>query len=169
MAIFSHTSVTLQKLPIPLIETNYILLDMLSSFWNRKKKKHRDHSLAELFPHCAICCNPLLPLESCLDCCLCGDLCVCIRVCVHENVWACLCLSLMLCVYALNYILEEEEKKNLSSFNLEKTSCIFQWSCMNVRVGLQRKLSAEELMLLNCSVEDYWESLGLQGDPTSPF
>ena len=31
------------------------------------------------------------------------------------------------------------------------------------------KLSAEELMLLNCDVgEDSWESLGLQGDPTSP-
>ena len=28
----------------------------------------------------------------------------------------------------------------------------FQWSCMDVRVGLQRKLSAEELMLLNCGV-----------------
>ena len=29
---------------------------------------------------------------------------------------------------------------------------------------------AEELMLLNCGVgEDSWESLGLQGDPTSPF
>ena len=26
----------------------------------------------------------------------------------------------------------------------------FQWSCMDVRVGLLRKLSAEELMLLNC-------------------
>ena len=24
-------------------------------------------------------------------------------------------------------------------------------------------------MLLNCGVEDSWESLGLQGDPTSPF
>ena len=45
----------------------------------------------------------------------------------------------------------------------------FQWSCMNVRVGLWRKLSAEELMLLNCGVgEDCSESLGLQGDPTSP-
>ena len=45
-----------------------------------------------------------------------------------------------------------------------------QWSCMDVRVGLWRKLSAEELMLLNCGVgEDSWESLGLQGDPTSPF
>ena len=40
---------------------------------------------------------------------------------------------------------------------------------MDVRVGLSRKLSAEELMLLNCGVgEDSWESLGLQGDPTSP-
>ena len=30
---------------------------------------------------------------------------------------------------------------------------------MHVRVGLWRKLSAEELMLLNCGVEDSWESL----------
>ena len=28
----------------------------------------------------------------------------------------------------------------------------FQWSFMDVRVGLSRKLSAEELMLLNCAV-----------------
>ena len=35
---------------------------------------------------------------------------------------------------------------------------------------LWRKLSTEELMLLNCGVgADSWESLGLQGDPTSPF
>ena len=41
---------------------------------------------------------------------------------------------------------------------------------MDVRVGLWRKLSTEELMLLNCGVgEDSWESLGLQGHPTSPF
>ena len=41
---------------------------------------------------------------------------------------------------------------------------------MDVRVGLWRKLSTEELMLLNCGVgEDSWESLGLQGNPTSPF
>ena len=39
-----------------------------------------------------------------------------------------------------------------------------------MRVGLWRRLSTEELMLLNCGVgEDSWESLGLQGDPTSPF
>ena len=37
---------------------------------------------------------------------------------------------------------------------------------MDVRVGRWRKLSAKELMLLNCGVgEDSWESLGLQGDP----
>ena len=42
---------------------------------------------------------------------------------------------------------------------------VFQYSCMDVRVGLWRKLSAEELMLLNCGGgEDSWESLGLQGD-----
>ena len=36
-------------------------------------------------------------------------------------------------------------------------------------IGLGRRLSTEELMLLNCGVgEDSWESLGLQGDPTSP-
>ena len=41
---------------------------------------------------------------------------------------------------------------------------------MDVGVGLWRKLSAEELMFFNCGVgEDSWESLGLQGDPTSPF
>ena len=41
---------------------------------------------------------------------------------------------------------------------------------MDVRVGLWRKLNTNELMLLNCGVgEDSWESLGLQGDPTSPF
>ena len=45
----------------------------------------------------------------------------------------------------------------------------FQWSCMDVRVGLWQKLSAEELMLLNCGVgEDSWESPGLKGDPISP-
>ena len=41
---------------------------------------------------------------------------------------------------------------------------------MDVRVGLWRKLRPEELMFLNCGVgEDSWQSLGLQGDPTSPF
>ena len=44
-----------------------------------------------------------------------------------------------------------------------------QWSCMDVIVGRWRKQSAKELMLLNCGIEeDSWESLGLQGDPTTP-
>ena len=39
---------------------------------------------------------------------------------------------------------------------------------MDVRVELERKVSAQELMLLNCGVEeDPCESLGLQGDQTS--
>ena len=33
-----------------------------------------------------------------------------------------------------------------------------------------KKAECKDLMLLNCGVgEDSWESLGLQGDPTSPF
>ena len=47
--------------------------------------------------------------------------------------------------------------------SLTVVSLVFFWI-------LWRKLSTEELMLLNCGVgEDSWESLGLQGDPTSPF
>ena len=47
---------------------------------------------------------------------------------------------------------------------------LLQWTtfCLNSGVGLYRKLRAEELMLLNCGVEeDSWESLGLQGDQAS--
>ena len=45
----------------------------------------------------------------------------------------------------------------------------FQQSCMDVRVGPERRLSTEEFLLLNCGVgEDSWESLGLQEDQTSP-
>ena len=41
---------------------------------------------------------------------------------------------------------------------------------MDVRVGPYRRLSTEELMLLNCGAgEDSCRSLGLQRDPTSPF
>ena len=37
---------------------------------------------------------------------------------------------------------------------------------MDMHVGLLKKLSTEELMILNCGVEDSQESLGLQ-DQTS--
>ena len=41
---------------------------------------------------------------------------------------------------------------------------------MDVRVGLWRRLSTEELMLLSCGVgEDSWEPLGLQGDQPWDF
>ena len=44
------------------------------------------------------------------------------------------------------------------------SSHVWMWELDHVR-----KLSTEELMLLYCCVgEDSWESLGLQGDPTSP-
>ena len=43
---------------------------------------------------------------------------------------------------------------------------VFKYGCEG---WMWRKLSAEELILLNCGVgEDSWESLGQQGDPTSP-
>ena len=42
---------------------------------------------------------------------------------------------------------------------------VVMYGCENWTI---KKLSAKELMLLNCGVgEDSWESLGLQGDPTS--
>ena len=40
---------------------------------------------------------------------------------------------------------------------------------MDVRVGPLRKLSVKELVLLNCGILNSWESLGVQGDPTSQF
>ena len=45
----------------------------------------------------------------------------------------------------------------------------FSSSHVWMRIGPERKLSVEELMILNCGVgEDSWKSLGLQGDPISP-
>ena len=44
----------------------------------------------------------------------------------------------------------------------------FPSSHVDMRVGPQRRLNADELMLLNCGVgEDSWESLVLQGDQIS--
>ena len=45
--------------------------------------------------------------------------------------------------------------------------CLVKAMVFPVRLGIWRKLSTEELMLLNCVVgKDSWESLGVQGDPT---
>ena len=44
--------------------------------------------------------------------------------------------------------------------------CKVKWALESTTTN---KASGEELMLLNCGVGgDSWESLGLQGDPTSP-
>ena len=44
------------------------------------------------------------------------------------------------------------------------------YGCESRKKAVWRKLSTKELMLLNCGVgEESWESLGLQGDPTSAF
>ena len=66
--------------------------------------------------------------------------------------------------------MEERVAINIFGFISFTTEWFYQWSCMDVRVGLWRKLSTEELMLLNCGVgEDSWESLGLWGDlPVHP-
>ena len=43
-------------------------------------------------------------------------------------------------------------------------SVVIQWSCTDVRVGPERRLSTEELMLLNCCAgKESCESLGQQG------
>ena len=52
--------------------------------------------------------------------------------------------------------------------NKGPSSQSYGFPSMDVRVGVQRKLSTEELMLLSCGVEkDSLESLGQQRDPTS--
>ena len=52
----------------------------------------------------------------------------------------------------LDRILKSRDITLPTRVHLVKAMEKLQWSCMDVRVGLQRKLSAEELMLLNCGV-----------------
>ena len=62
------------------------------------------------------------------------------------------------------------EDPGLISFRMDMGSerVGHDWSDLAAAAS-RRKLSTEELMLLNCGVEeDSCESLGLQGDPTSP-
>ena len=114
----------------------------------------------------------------------CVDLCWQTNVSAFQHmVWVCHCFSArkqsssdFMAAVTIRCDFRAQEKEICHSFYLfpfylpRSNGWFFQWSCMDVRVGLWRKLSAEELMLLNCGVgEDSWESLGLQGDPTSPF
>ena len=57
----------------------------------------------------------------------------------------------------LDSILKSRDITLPTKIHLFKTT-VFPWSCMDMRVGLQRKLSAEELMLLNCCLEKTLDS-----------
>ena len=50
---------------------------------------------------------------------------------------------------SLDIILKSRDITLPTKVHLVKAT-FFLWSCMDVRVGLRRRLSAEELMLLNC-------------------
>ena len=78
------------------------------------------------------------------------------------------CGWLILCqCYLKMHIVGEGPGATLSVLQL--VNRFFQWSCMDLRVGLWRNLGAKKLMLLNSGVgQDSWQFLGLQGDPTSP-
>ena len=58
---------------------------------------------------------------------------------------------------------------NPSQYQSSPMSQLFTWGGQSTGVSALASFCTE-LMLLNCGVgEDSWESLGLQGDPTSPF
>ena len=64
-------------------------------------------------------------------------------------------------------LLERKVMNNLDS--IFKSTDITLPTKVHLIKAFWRKLSDEEFMLWNCGVgEDSWESLGLQGDPTSP-
>ena len=67
----------------------------------------------------------------------------------------------------LDNILKSRDITFSTNFHLVKAKVfpVVMYGCENWTI---RKLTAEELMLLSCGVEeDSWKSLGLQGDPTS--
>ena len=67
----------------------------------------------------------------------------------------------------LDSILKSGDITLATEFSLVK-AMIFPVACTDVRIGPQKRLSTEELMLSNCDAgEDSLESLGLQGDPTN--
>ena len=70
--------------------------------------------------------------------------------CSHE-IKRCLLLGRKVMIN-LDSILKNRDITLSTKDRLVKAMVFFLWSCMDVRVGLCRKLSAEELMLLNCGV-----------------
>ena len=68
----------------------------------------------------------------------------------------------------LDSTLKSRDITFLTKVHLVK-AMVFQHSCIDVRVGPYRKLSAKELMLSNCGVgEDSLKPVRLHGDQTSP-
>ena len=64
--------------------------------------------------------------------------------------------------------IQKQRRYFSTKFRLVK-AMVFPVVMYGCESGLWRRLSTEELMLLNCGVgEDSWESLGLVGDQTSP-
>ena len=73
--------------------------------------------------------------------------------CSHE-IKRCLLLGRIV-MTNLDSIFKSRDIPLPTKFHLVKAMC-FQWSCMDVRVGLERKLRTKELMLLKCGVgEDF--------------
>ena len=68
----------------------------------------------------------------------------------------------------LHSVLKSRDITLQTKIHVVKTIVFLVVICMDVKVGSLRKLSAKELMLLNCGArEDSSESLGHQGDQTS--
>ena len=79
------------------------------------------------------------------------------------------CSVTQLCLTLCNPMNSSTPGLPVQQRSIQSRLWFFQWSNMDVRVGLWRKLRVEELMLLNFGVgEDSWESLGLQGVPPRP-
>ena len=67
----------------------------------------------------------------------------------------------------LDSILKSRDITLLTKAHLVKAIPVVMYGCESWTI---KKVEHEESMLLNCGVgEDSSESLGLQGDPTSPF
>ena len=85
--------------------------------------------------------------------------------CSHEIKW-CLLLGRKV-ITNLDSILNSRDITLPTKVHLVK-AMFFPVALLDMNVGLWWKLSAKELMLLNCPVGgDSWESLGEQEDPTS--
>ena len=86
--------------------------------------------------------------------------------CSHKIKW-CLLLGRK-AVTNLDSILKSRDIALPTKIHLVK-AMIFPVVMYGYESWTMKKLSTEELILLNCGVgEDSWESLELQGDPTSP-